>query len=730
MDNKLYDELDKLFESVLSFLNHYKRSEILQDEMYDIFQTNVYANIVNNIFLNLTDENIAEFEISDKDVEKFKLEFHQYLTETKEVLSFENSSLKIDSEYYNNFKSKIEEAYSEFFKLIEKFELEFNLSRLNEYLNEKKQLLKDTGILEENDVKLDMATKILESNFKDNGFSGDINLSEDFSSKFAEEYLDKSMKINEWSIWHSYSTFLLEDSYSLEEIAYKLVETGLCPLVFSQDLKIWWKEDNKVNVTILEVLERNISGVIVKWPEISDNYINEGLKQFLLMYNAESNLLNTKYRDSFDYIRCFMNACELKSGLRPIMLYPQIKIYNTGSINLTFRQISPDFEYPIDSFIMHEVNLFRNEFDKVALPMEIMKLSGRYSLHFYPLAFKLHDKIKGNPVLKKLDYLIDQDTKLEQHGDFSFYLTQIVQNNEKYYLEDIIEQFMFALSYAINTKKGEISLFSKLKYNLGDYFILRPSIYITKFKDQPDNSSQITEKFGRQIGKIMARTIKPFYMDFSKFLGENLREFDDYCLYMNKGITLFIFSSLGSKSLEEDINLSMLYEKQVQIESIDHLNISLKRLSKISSNVNLSYESVIFDQIKQISLEEFFIEEISNYGEINKIFSYASNEFNWDSIRELIDKKLKMRSEYSNVKNNESYIKIGIALTTLFGLISVPSFVDKVTNPLWIYLNLPVSTDPNLRIVSLVFITIIGILLLLGVSILLIYISRNYFGRN
>lgn len=670
MNNGFYNGIEELFDSIILFLNKFNKSKILQEEFYAIFKSTVYGNIIQNFFLNLTEENMSEHDISSEEVDNFKSNFSNVLKDVESSLSASNS--KIDDKYYKSVIKNIKDKFPDFYNFFEEFEDELGIKELDNYLLEKKQIMKNTG-KDESDIEIGIQTRMLEEDIQNSdGLTPNFNLSEDFSSKIVDELMEKTMKLTEWNIWHSHSSFFIEDNYELEDVAYNLVKSDLCPLVFSQDLKVLWKEEGEVKEEYIEILD--YERFQVKVPKISNEYLLEGLWEFLKMSHAESNLLKAKYLNSFSFIRCFMNPCRFKSGQRPVILYPQIKLYNNGTFNISLRQISPTFEYPVESFIENEVNIFTNKIDEMEMAPEIMKLSNRFYFHEYSFKFKLYNLFKKNAIFENMDKAIEENTQHVKEGSFSFYFTKAIQ--EKYEFDDLFQYFRFALLYVINTnKKGKFSFFSKLNYNFGYYWILRPCVYITDFLNQPYRSIKIPEDFGIHLGKIMARKTQPFYMDFTKFLGKNLREFEDYCLYMNNALTLWVFSKSGvDYNKKNDPNMSLIYEKQVQVECIDHLNISLKRMSEISSNFYLSYESVLNNQIKQDNLEEFFMEDISNFGEINNIFEYASNELNWDKLRELIKNKLVTRSQYSITKRDEFYKRLAILVTIIFGFAGASTF--------------------------------------------------------
>jgi len=248
---------------------------------------------------------------------------------------------------------------------------------------------------------------------------------------------------------------------------------------------------------------------------------------------------------------------------------------------------------------------------------------------------------------------------------------------------------------------------------LGNFWTLRPSIYILEFDDQPYLSSEILENFTDQLGKIMARASDIRYSGFSEFLGDNLRNlmYTDYTLHLSEALTLWTVSKRGLTFTELDPNRgNIIYEKQIQGEAIDHLYMSHRRLLEKSSILTIPYETILLDQLELMNLEDVVTEagKISNYSEINEIIKFSNQEFKWNKLREAIEKRLKLRSEYSGEKRNEFFRNISYLLTIIFGLGGVTIFSEKILWPMWKHygLPLPVSKELQLPFLFLIIITI------------------------
>jgi len=389
MNNKFYEGLDSLFDSIVTNLEGSDQSKNLQDTIYNLFETYVYASLINTLFSNLKIKNVQEFYgISDKKLQDFLLNFKEVLYDIEKGLKIDNS-IKIDSEYYNNFKQNVESVYPDFSNLINDFEIKFEISKLSSYLDDKKkQFLYE--IMKEDFDRDFIISNLIEESFQNSGvLSQEFK---DFNSKLFIDSSEESMKIKEWKVRHYYSTFFLELDYKLQDIIYKLVEINLCPLILSQNLKLCWKENNQVKETALEINKSNIK---IRWPNIFNKYLLECLNQFSMILNGKSNL-NMGY-SKLDCNICFMNPCKLRNGNKNSVLYPQLILYGDGKVKMVFRELTPTKS---EEFTKREIDPYNNDFDQIETAPEIMKLSGReYMERLIP---QVYDAENGKLIIKEI----------------------------------------------------------------------------------------------------------------------------------------------------------------------------------------------------------------------------------------------------------------------------------------------------------------------------------------
>ena len=306
--------------------------------------------------------------------------------------------------------------------------------------------------------------------------------------ELSKKLIEKSMQITQWEIWKTYSTYT-DRSFNIEELnklSEILVKNNIVTSIFGSDCNIFWKDGEKVKkdkIFDFASYTENL-GLLTKLP----NYAAEGIYQFYSMWNSEERILKNIHYD-YPYIKGFLSPINVTftTGHAKI-LYPQLTIYNTGILNLTFRIMSPEpvFNYEINSFIYNEINLNNLKIKELELPYEILES------------------------IKEFQFVdLENNKKTVKFGPFK---------------HDFV------------SKK-----FKKFDY-YNNYWIYSQSIYLLDYKNQPYHKDDIIENFREYLIQILYRI--PFLYDanFSKDLPKDLRELNQYCLFIIKGMSLWISS--------------------------------------------------------------------------------------------------------------------------------------------------------------------------------------------
>jgi ribosomal protein S17E len=161
MSNEYYKEFDKVYLSMRDILSNYTKSTILQNYFLNGFESLFYGTLINNFFINLNQKNIKKSNLPKGQIGKIKNEYKNIQRDVKLALAFSLKNKKIDEKYYDNFKSKIENDFPEFQKIISEIEKEIKVEKAKEYLKKKEEEIQNLG-KPDTDFNTFFITKILE----------------------------------------------------------------------------------------------------------------------------------------------------------------------------------------------------------------------------------------------------------------------------------------------------------------------------------------------------------------------------------------------------------------------------------------------------------------------------------------------------------------------------------------------------------------------------------------
>jgi len=445
------------------------------------------------------------------------------------------------------------------------------------------------------------------------------------------------MKITKWEIWKTYSTYTnrIFNAKELKILSEILVKNNIVTAVFNSDCTVIWKDKEiikKDKIFDLKSSSENFE-LLNKLPD----YAAEGILQFYKMWDSEEIILRNIHNE-YSYVKGFLSPIILTfDNGKTKTLYPQLTIYNTGILNLNFRIISPEpiFDYELNGFIYNELksdNLLINE----------VELS--YELLNNIKTFNIDDLEKNKKTIKLGSF------------EHTFVKVDYFKN-----LLDISQFLIMVISFYFSKK------FRKFDY-YDNYWLFSQSVYLLEYNNQPYYKEEIIENFKEYLIQILYGLDFLFNINTSMELPKDLRILDQYCLFIIKGMSLWISSKDELDIFKEDINnANKVYEKQVVIEAINHFNLLVNKLYEISQN-NESYDELISLQKYLINLERFFkTMYLSNFGEITNIFDYCNQELEWNELIKLSNKSLDINKNHQIKRRNDNlqYLVIFIAILSL-----------------------------------------------------------------
>ena len=635
--NELFNEIKSISEKLKEIFNPIQESEIISNFYICILEDQLYRNILANFFNNLTEENIKDCNLLASDIKIIKKDFKKIQKDIN--ISAENiDEVIFTKSYYYSSKREILAKYPTLEKIFNEIEKVLDLYSIEDFIKKQKLVYSK----DKNDYRTILNTLILEDLIKNKHFEDISQLNQkDLTElidikELSDKLLEKSMQITKWEIWKTYSTYTNRtfNIGELKKLSEILVKNNIVTSIFSSDGSVIWKDDEKVKKDKIfdwNSFSENL-GLLKKLPD----YAAEGIFQFYLMWNCEERILKNMHFD-YPYLKGFLSPINVTFTTgHTKLLYPQLTIYNTGILNLTFRIMSPDkFDYELNSFIYNEINSSNLKIKYLEMPYELLEN------------------------LKDFEFAdLEKNRKTVELGSFEHNFVKL-DNFEN--LMDLNQFLISVISFHISKK------FRKIDY-YNNYWLYSQSIYLLDYKNQPYHKEDIIENFNEYLIQILYRLPFLFDVNFSKELPKDLREINLYCLFIIQGMFLWVSSKDELEKFKEDINNeNKVYEKQILVEAINHFNLLVNKLYEISSN-NKSYDDAIRLQKDLIYFQRLFkTSYLSNFGEINHILNYCYEELEWEELIKLSNELLDIEKNHQIKRKNENlqYLVIFIAIFTI-----------------------------------------------------------------
>ena len=642
--NELFDAIKSISNDLNGKFNPIQESTIISEFYISFLDDLVYRNILKNFFNNLTDENIKDCNLLPTDIEIIKKDFKEIQNDIK-ISAEDIDEVIFTKSYYYSSKREILAKYPSLEKIFNEIEKIVDLDSIEDYIkNQKLEYVKDS-----HNYRIILNTLILEDLIKNKHFKEISQLDQKELSELididelSDKLLEKSMQITKWEIWKTYSTYTNRtfNFSELKKISEVLVKNNIVTSIFMSDCSIMWKDGEKLKEG--QIFDLNYSEILALLNKLPD-YAAEGIHQFYLMWKSEGRILKDLHFD-FPYLKGFLSPIKVTfTSNHTKILYPQLTIYNTGVLNLTFRIISPHkYNYEINNFIYNEINSNNLKIKEVKFPCEILE-----NLKYFDI-----DDLEKNKETIKLEPFEHDFVKL---SDFENLLN--------------LTQFLISvISFHISKK------FRKVNY-CSNYWVYSQSIYLLDYKNQPYHKEDIIDNFREYLIQILYRLPFLFDVNFSKELPKDLREINQYCLFIINGMSLWISSRDELEKFKDDINnQSKVYEKQVLVEAINHFNLLANKLYEISYYNNESYDNAIKLQKQLINLQRLFnTSHVSNFGEINHVLNYCYEELEWGELIKLSNELLDIEKNHQNNRRSDN-IQYSVILIAIVSLCS----------QLWIY---------------------------------------------
>ncbi|WP_201595822.1 hypothetical protein [Psychrobacter vallis] len=440
---------------------------------------------------------------------------------------------------------------------------------------------------------------------------------------------EESLILDEWSIFHTYTSFLDVDDLNLYEVAAALVDNDFAPCILHRDGTTWFKSDGRVlsGETIYGIESGRTRVNLVG--KNSDNILNQ-----LNDYAQESWYQSIQFRmnelivfeDSFltDYIRISVGLIKAFSEEKQVNyhLYLTIKLYRNGVIIVEYREISPQKKVHYADFISSDLNLGMVGFESVEVPLAIVDLRAK-AYHESTFKYSFHKRLKIIGIGNRHSRAVQDVKKSVESGDFVFELAELINlENSRENLSSIAQTIFSIIGYiASNPRQGLSYIFfgQKKLIKAGNFWSGRPYTFIIHFEGQRASAKENINNFGHSLGCIMGRRLIQKEANPKQYLSKDYRYFDDYSIFLSDSFSLCVWSKEGVDSQKEwndSNNGSLIYGQQAINEFLEYgYMINRMLLQKVNDSKDLKAVNKLRSQILDF---KNYIKDAPRHGEIRE----------------------------------------------------------------------------------------------------------------
>jgi hypothetical protein len=235
---------------------------------------------------------------------------------------------------------------------------------------------------------------------------------------------------------------------------------------------------------------------------------------------------------------------------------------------------------------------------------------------------------------------------------------------------------------------------------IGTFWCGRPAIFIVAFENQGPSSQQIHAHFHEQIASIMSgNTGLPASTRWEQITGPNLRMFDDYAVFLNRSVTLWVCSTRVTESITDRRNWAQaIYDKQVQSEMIDYLYASHRQMEERSVEGRTTVEHFVAEEMRLANLQRL-VADGSHFGEIGNLLAYA-DEVLCSGVRRRTEENLRRQALVAAERRDLRARRFGWLLTILLSTTGISSLASSAVLPMWKWSGWPLPSDPNAAAVA------------------------------
>jgi hypothetical protein len=281
---------------------------------------------------------------------------------------------------------------------------------------------------------------------------------------------------------------------------------------------------------------------------------------------------------------------------------------------------------------------------------------------------------------------VEERMTVHESGDFQYLTCELPSDGTPETLSSLALTIASVVAYVVSRPRTGVSLILRRQrkiLSIGSWSS-RPHVYLLRFERQ-QNSAAANEKEHRSaFGAILGRVHD--LADGERFMETSLRPFDDYAVYMNRAVRLWVATSDGlhpPDDLAGDPNYGhVVYLHQPISELLEysyalHVRLADAARDPLSDPREIARLRVLLAEVPTI------IDRHVHAGELRDLLAEGYRHMGIPELREQIAALLEAKHDLASHEESFRAARWSTLLTFVFGLVAVPSVATDILAPLW-----------------------------------------------
>lgn len=514
--------------------------------------------------------------------------------------------------------------------------------------------------------------------------------------------MNNRLELQEWEVWHTYSTYLDCRSIDLLGGAVNLVKSGVAECVVSSTGRAFWQSDRTVaqGRFTAEVEDETGKGMFTCTPEdksqkLPTRFAIEAMGQTAQFALAKRRLLGEEHSFADASIRAYLGkivvvGVDADKSTGELNLYPVLVAYQSGVLVLELRMIGATDPMPLSDFINYVVNIPRIRLTKALVNPGLACTATEAYYRSSRVSFFNRFGVAWSQILH--NQAVEQRTTEVDDEAFSFRLSPWSGETDSF--RSIALSIFHTCAYLVAGPRSGLSFLlrgPKVPPSLGQFWSGRPHVYIIRFGDQRETASENNQVHADAFYSILSRT-----PNFARSLPQDLRLFEDYSAFVSSSSSLWAWSKQGLKREADQTEANrgnFIYERQMLMEMLEYGYMLHRGLYHQVENFRSTDE--VMGARRYLLELRLRMRESSQSGEIRELLEAGWVALGLPTLISEIDAGLALRESEMRSADTMRATRVGWVIAIVFGIVAIPGLADQVVTPAWHVLKLHSVGDPD-----------------------------------